>query len=244
MVAKLVIIPTLNEVENVEKIISSVFLLQEDFSVLIVDDQSTDGTQSLVKEMAKENDQLFYIFRTGKKGLGKAYVDGFKWALKKGFDYIFQMDADFSHDPKDLNRLYKTCQASNYDMAIGSRYVKGVNVVNWPMKRILLSWFASKYVKFITRMPIEDSTAGFVCYKRKILENLNLDKIKFVGYAFQIEMKYKIYQLNYKIKDVPVIFTDREKGKSKMNARIIKEAVFGVLKLKLKKCLNINEKFS
>lgn len=235
MSAKLVIIPTLNEVENIEKIIKSVFALPIDFSILIVDDQSNDGTQEKIIEQADMNDRLFYLFRNGQKGLGRAYVAGFKWALNKDFDYIFQMDADFSHDPKDLLKLYKTCHESNYDMAIGSRYVNGVNVVNWPMKRILLSWFASKYVKFITRMPVEDATAGFVCYKKKVLENLRLDEIKFVGYAFQIEMKYKVYLLKYKIKEVPVIFTDRVKGKSKLNAKIIKEAVFGVLKLKLQK---------
>ena len=235
MSAKLVIIPTLNEVENIERIIRSVFKLSVDFSILIVDDQSNDGTQDVIKDLTNQYDRLYYLFRKGKKGLGRAYVAGFKWALEKDFDYIFQMDADFSHDPKDLIKLYETCYKSNYDMAIGSRYVKGVNVVNWPMKRILLSWFASKYVKFITRMPIEDATAGFVCYKRKILESFNLDKIKFVGYAFQIEMKYKVYLLHFTIKEVPVIFTDREKGKSKMNTKIIKEAVFGVLKLKLQK---------
>lgn len=234
MSAKLVIIPTLNEVENIEKIIKSVFALPSDFSILVVDDQSNDGTQEKILELADRNNQLFYLFRNGQKGLGKAYVAGFKWALNKNFDYIFQMDADFSHNPEDLIELYKTCHEANYDMAIGSRYVKGVNVVNWPMKRILLSWFASKYVKLITGMPIEDATAGFVCYKKRILEKLNLDKIKFVGYAFQIEMKYKVYLLQYKIKEIPVIFTDREKGKSKMNAKIIKEAVLGVLKLKFK----------
>ncbi len=234
MSAKLVIIPTLNEVENIEKIIKSVFALPSDFSILVVDDQSNDGTQEKILELADRNNQLFYLFRNGQKGLGKAYVAGFKWALNKNFDYIFQMDADFSHNPEDLIELYKTCHEANYDMAIGSRYVKGVNVVNWPMKRILLSWFASKYVKLITGMPIEDATAGFVCYKKRILEKLNLDKIKFVGYAFQIEMKYKVYLLQYKIKEIPVIFTDREKGKSKMSAKIIKEAVLGVLKLKFK----------
>ena len=234
MSAKLVIIPTLNEVENIEKIIKSVFALPSDFSILVVDDQSNDGTQEKILELADRNNQLFYLFRNGQKGLGKAYVAGFKWALNKNFDYIFQMDADFSHNPEDLIELYKTCHEANYDMAIGSRYIKGVNVVNWPMKRILLSWFASKYVKLITGMPIEDATAGFVCYKKRILEKLNLDKIKFVGYAFQIEMKYKVYLLQYKIKEIPVIFTDREKGKSKMSAKIIKEAVLGVLKLKFK----------
>jgi dolichol-phosphate mannosyltransferase len=234
MSAKLVIIPTLNEVENIEKIIKSVFALPSDFSILVVDDQSNDGTQEKILELAYRYNQLFYLFRNGQKGLGKAYVAGFKWALNKNFDYIFQMDADFSHNPEDLIELYKTCHEANYDMAIGSRYVKGVNVINWPMKRIILSWFASKYVKLITGMPIEDATAGFVCYKKRILEKLNLDKIKFVGYAFQIEMKYKVYLLQYKIKEIPVIFTDREKGKSKMSAKIIKEAVLGVLKLKFK----------
>jgi len=233
MPANLVIIPTLNEVENIEKVVSAVFSLPVDFSVLVVDDESDDGTQGVILKMAEENQQLHYMFRKGEKGLGRAYVAGFKWALGKGFDHIFQMDADLSHNPKDLIKLYETCHNDGYDMAIGSRYVKGVNVVNWPMKRILLSWFASKYVKLITGMPVEDATAGFVCYNSKMLNDLQLDKIRFVGYAFQIEMKYKIYKLGYKIKEVPVIFTDREKGRSKMNAKIINEAIFGVLKLKL-----------
>ena len=235
MSAKLVIIPTLNEVENIEKIVMSVFALHADFSILVVDDQSNDGTQAIVKQLAANHKELFYIFRNGKKGLGRAYVTGFKWALQEDYDYIFQMDADFSHDPKDLVKLYKACHESNFDMTIGSRYVKGVNVVNWPMKRILLSWFASKYVKFITGMPIEDATAGFVCYRKRVLENFDLDKIKFIGYAFQIEMKYKVYLSKFSMKEVPVIFTDREKGKSKMNTKIINEAIIGVLKLKLQK---------
>lgn len=233
MPANLVIIPTLNEVENIEKVVSAVFSLSVDLSVLIVDDDSDDGTQDVILKMVGEHEQLHYMFRKGDKGLGRAYVAGFRWALAKGFDYIFQMDADHSHDPKDLIKLYDTCHNDGFDMAIGSRYVKGVNVVNWPMKRILLSWFASKYVKFITGMPIEDATAGFVCYNSRIFKDLQLEKIKFVGYAFQIEMKYKIFKLGYKIKEIPVIFTDREKGRSKMNAKIINEAIFGVLKLKL-----------
>ena len=235
MPAKLVIIPTLNEVENIEKVVLSVFALQENFSILIVDDDSDDGTQAIIKQLAANHTSLFYLFRDSNKGLGRAYVEGFKWALKKGYDYILQMDADFSHNPEDLLKLYATCHEADYDMAIGSRYVQGVNVVNWPMKRVLLSWFASKYVKLITGMPVEDATAGFVCYKKSVLENLDLTRIKFVGYAFQIEMKYKVYLLKHKIKEVPVIFTDREKGKSKMNARIINEAIIGVLKLKLQK---------
>lgn len=233
MLSKLVIIPTLNEVENIENIIKALFSLDLGYSVLVVDDESSDGTQQAVENLRNTYAELYLLKRKGKKGLGKAYVDGFKWALKRNFDYIFQMDADFSHNPQDLDKLFLTCYQSNYDMAIGSRYVKGVNVVNWPMKRILLSWLASKYVKFITGMPIDDATAGFTCYKRAILEDLNLDKIKFVGYAFQIEMKYKIYLRNYKIKEVPVIFTDRESGKSKMSAKIINEAILGVLKLRL-----------
>ena len=233
MPANLVIIPTLNEVENIERIVSAVFSLPVDLSVLIVDDESDDGTQDVILKLAEEHERLHFKFRKGDKGLGRAYVAGFKWAMAMGFDYIFQMDADHSHDPKDLIKLYDTCYNGGFDMAIGSRYVKGVNVVNWPMKRILLSWFASKYVKFITGMPVEDATAGFVCYNSKMFNDLQLDKIKFVGYAFQIEMKYKIFKLGYKIKEVPVIFTDREKGRSKMNAKIINEAIFGVLKLKL-----------
>jgi len=233
MPANLVIIPTLNEVDNIEKVVSAVFSLPVDFSVLVVDDESDDGTQRVLLRMAKDNKRLHYMFRKGEKGLGRAYVAGFKWALGKGFDHIFQMDADLSHNPKDLIKLYETCHNDGFDMAIGSRYVKGVNVVNWPMKRILLSWFASKYVKLITGMPVEDATAGFVCYNSKIFKHLKLEKINFVGYAFQIEMKYKIFKLGYKIKEVPVIFTDREKGRSKMNAKIINEAIFGVLKLKL-----------
>jgi dolichol-phosphate mannosyltransferase len=235
MLSKLIIIPTLNEVDNIEKLIKELFSLKLDFSVLVVDDESTDGTQKAVERLTADFSDLFLLKRKGKKGLGKAYVDGFKWALKKNFDYIFQMDADFSHNPQDLEKLFLVCHKFNYDVAIGSRYVKGVNVVNWPMKRVLLSWFASKYVKHVTGMPIDDATAGFICYKRAVLEDLNIDKIKFVGYAFQIEMKYKIYLHNFKIKEVPVIFTDREKGKSKMSAKIIKEGILGVLKLRLNK---------
>jgi dolichol-phosphate mannosyltransferase len=235
MLSKLIIIPTLNEVDNIEKLIKELFSLNLDFSVLVVDDESTDGTQKAVERLTADFSDLFLLKRKGKKGLGKAYVDGFKWALKKNFDYIFQMDADFSHNPQDLEKLFLACHKFNYDVAIGSRYVKGVNVVNWPMKRVLLSWFASKYVKHVTGMPIDDATAGFICYKRAVLEDLNIDKIKFVGYAFQIEMKYKIYLHNFKIKEVPVIFTDREKGKSKMSAKIINEGILGVLKLRLNK---------
>lgn len=235
MVDALVIIPTYNEIENIERIIRNVFSLQRDFDILIVDDSSPDGTADKVKELQSEYSHcLFLLERKGKLGLGTAYIAGFKWALDRSYEYIFEMDADFSHNPNDLIRLYNTCAKGSSQVAIGSRYVTGVNVVNWPMSRVLLSWLASKYVRFITGMDIHDTTAGFICYKREVLEKINLDKIKFVGYAFQIEMKFKAYLSKFKIKEIPVIFTDRTRGTSKMSKGIISEAVFGVLRMKFK----------
>ncbi|GAA4273434.1 polyprenol monophosphomannose synthase [Aquimarina gracilis] len=235
MAEALVIIPTYNEIENVERIIRNVFSLQRDFHILIVDDNSPDGTGTKVKELQLEYPEgLFLLEREGKLGLGTAYIAGFKWALERSYAYIFEMDADFSHNPNDLIRLYNACSKGTSQVAIGSRYVTGVNVVNWPMGRVLLSWLASKYVRFITGMDIHDTTAGFICYKREVLEKINLDKIRFVGYAFQIEMKFKAYLLKFKIKEIPVVFTDRTKGNSKMSKGIISEAVFGVITMKLK----------
>ena len=233
--SNLIIIPTYNEIENIENIIRKVFSLEESFSILIIDDRSPDGTAKKVKELQKEfSDTLFIEERTGKLGLGTAYILGFKWALNKNYQYIFEMDADFSHDPNDLSRLLKACKEDGGDVAIGSRYVKGVNIVNWPMSRLLMSYFASKYVKAITGMPIHDSTAGFKCYKRRVLEKINLDKIEFVGYAFQIEMKFTSWKYGFNIVEVPVIFTDRQEGNSKMSGGIFYEALFGVIKMKAK----------
>ena len=233
--SNLIIIPTYNEIENIENIIRKVFSLEEVFSILIVDDGSPDGTAKKVKELQKEfSDTLFIEERAGKLGLGTAYILGFKWALNKNYQYIFEMDADFSHDPNDLSRLFKACKEDGGDVAIGSRYVKGVNIVNWPMSRLLMSYFASKYVKAITGMPIHDSTAGFKCYKRRVLEKINLDKIEFVGYAFQIEMKFTSWKYGFNIIEVPVIFTDRQEGNSKMSGGIFYEALFGVIKMKVK----------
>ena len=230
----IVIIPTYNEIENIEAIIRAVCSQPVNFHMLVVDDNSPDLTANQVKLLQKEfNNRLFLLERTNKQGLGTAYIDGFKWCLNKNYDYIFEMDADFSHDPNDLVKLYDACHLDGYDVAIGSRYIKGVNVVNWPMSRVLLSYCASIYVRIITGMPIRDTTAGFVCYRLKVLETLNLDGIKFVGYAFQIEMKFKAYLKKFKIVEIPVIFTDRTKGKSKMTGSIIYEAVFGVFKMKL-----------
>ena len=233
--SKLIIIPTYNEKENIENIILKIFELEESFNILIIDDGSPDGTAKIVKELQKKySKSLFLKERSGKLGLGTAYIHGFKWALENNYQYIFEMDADFSHDPKDLPRLYEACHKNNGDLAIGSRYVKGVNIVNWPMSRLLMSFFASKYVKTITGMPIHDSTAGFKCYKRKVLEKINLDKIEFIGYAFQIEMKFKSWKYGFNIVEVPVIFTDRQEGNSKMSGGIFYEALFGVIKMKLK----------
>ena len=236
----LVVIPTYNEIENIELLLRDIISLQRDFDILVVDDNSPDGTAAEVEKLIKEYpDTLFLLKRTSKLGLGTAYIAGFKWALKKQYNFIFEMDADFSHNPKDLLRLYSACETENCDMAIGSRYVTGVNVVNWPMNRVLLSWGASKYVRWITGMKIDDTTAGFICYKREVLEAINLDAIKFVGYAFQIEMKFNTYLSKFKIKEVPVIFTDRTKGTSKMSKGIISEAIFGVLAMKLKSIFKI-----
>ena len=238
----LVVIPTYNEIENIELLLREIISLQRDFDVLVVDDNSPDGTAAEVEKLIEEYpDTLFLLKRNSKQGLGTAYIAGFKWALKKQYAFIFEMDADFSHNPKDLLRLYSACETENCDMAIGSRYVTGVNVVNWPMNRVLLSWGASKYVRWITGMKIDDTTAGFICYKRGVLEAINLDAIKFVGYAFQIEMKFKTYLSKFKIKEVPVIFTDRTKGTSKMSKGIISEAIFGVLAMKLKSIFKILE---
>ena len=221
----LVIIPTYNEKENIENIIRATFSQKKSFDILVVDDNSPDGTATIVKKIQKEYPKsLFLEIRKKKTGLGAAYIHGFKWAIKKKYDYIIEMDADFSHDPKDLIRLYEACTIEGADVSIGSRYSKGVNVVNWPMKRVLLSYFASKYVQLVTGMPFHDTTAGFVCYHRKVLETIKLDKIRFVGYAFQIEMKFKAWKHKFNIKEVSVIFTDRTLGESKMSKTIITEA--------------------
>ena len=228
-----VIIPTYNEKDNIERMIRKVFSLEKLFHLLIIDDGSPDGTAAIVKELMKEYpDRLFIEERAGKQGLGTAYVHGFKWALKRDYEYIFEMDADFSHNPEDLIVLYKACAEQDGDLAVGSRYVKGVNVVNWPMSRVLLSYFASKYVKLITSLPVHDATAGFICYRRKVLQAIQLDKIQFVGYAFQIEMKFKSWKRGFRIIEVPVVFTDRTAGESKMSTEIFAEAVWGVIALK------------
>jgi len=227
----LVIIPTFNEKENIENIIRATLSQEKD--ILVVDDSSPDGTANIVKILVKEfPERVFLEIRKEKNGLGAAYIHGFKWALKRKYEYIIEMDADFSHNPKDLIRLYNACAVDGADLSIGSRYSQGVNVVNWPMKRVLLSYFASIYVKFVTGLPIHDSTAGFVCYKRKVLETIKLNKIKFVGYAFQIEMKFKAWKHGFNIKEVSVIFTDRTLGESKMSKTIITEAVFGIIKMR------------
>ncbi len=233
-----VIIPTYNEIENIENIIRAVFSLNKPFHILIVDDNSPDKTAGKVVELQSEfKDQLFLENREKKAGLGTAYVFGFKWALDNKYDYIFEMDADFSHNPTDLEKLYQACE-NGADVAIGSRYITGVNVVNWPLSRVLLSFFASFYVKKITGMKIHDATAGFMCYRRNVLETINLDKIKFIGYAFQIEMKYRAYCKKLKIVEVPIIFTDRTMGQSKMSNSIIKEAIFGVISLRIRQLFN------
>ncbi|NNT70771.1 polyprenol monophosphomannose synthase [Flavobacterium sp. IMCC34852] len=235
----IVIIPTYNEIENIESIIRAVFALPKTFHILIVDDNSPDKTADKVTELQKEfPNQLFLALRKKKAGLGTAYVHGFKWALQNDYKYIFEMDADFSHNPNDLEKLYDACHNHGADLAIGSRYVTGVNVVNWPLSRVLLSYFASVYVRMITGMKIMDATAGFICYRREVLEKVNLDAIKFIGYAFQIEMKYRAFAKNFNIQEVPVIFTDRTKGQSKMSGAIIKEAIFGVISLRFRKFLN------
>ena len=229
---KLVIIPTYNEKENISAMIDKVFSLPEPFEMLVIDDGSPDGTAAIVKERRKEfPERLHLMERAGKLGLGTAYLAGFRWGLENGFDYICEMDCDFSHNPDDLVRLYRAAAEGN-DVVVGSRYVQGVNVVNWPMSRLLMSYFASMYVRIVTRMPLRDATAGFVCYRRQVLETIDLDHIRFKGYAFQIEMKFTAYKCGFKVKEVPVIFINRELGTSKMNSSIFGEAVFGVIRLK------------
>lgn len=229
----IVIIPTYNEKENIENIIRAIFELDKVFHILVIEDGSPDGTAAIVKKLQKEfPNRLFMIERSGKLGLGTAYITGFKWAIEHKYDYVFEMDADFSHNPNDLPRLYSACADEGYDLAIGSRYVSGVNVVNWPMGRVLMSYYASKYVRLITGVKIHDTTAGFKCYRRRVLETINLDEIRFKGYAFQIEMKYTTYKCGFKIKEVPVIFINRELGTSKMSGGIFSEAMFGVIRLR------------
>jgi dolichol-phosphate mannosyltransferase len=230
----IVVIPTYNEIENIEAIIRKVFSLSKPFDILIIDDGSPDQTGVAVKELQKEfSESLHLVERKGKLGLGTAYIHGFKWALEKGYEYIFEMDADFSHPPEDLLRLHEACAEQGHDAAIGSRYITGVNVVNWPINRVLMSYFAGYYVRTITGMPIMDPTAGFICYTRKVLETIDLDKIRFIGYAFQIEMKFNSWKFGFDIVEVPIIFTDRTKGASKMSRGIFKEAILGVLSLKV-----------
>ncbi|MCS6821393.1 MAG: polyprenol monophosphomannose synthase [Microscillaceae bacterium] len=230
----IVIIPTYNEIENIESIIEVIMGLPVAFDLLVVDDNSPDGTAEVVKKMqAKYPNRLFLEQREGKLGLGTAYIHGFQWALAREYEFICEMDADFSHNPNDLVRLYEACAKQGYDLAIGSRYVKGINVVNWSIERILISYFASLYVKFITGLPINDATAGFKCYRRKVLETINLNKIRFIGYAFQIEMKFLTWKFGFKIIEIPIIFTDRTKGKSKMSIAIFREAFFGVFQIKI-----------
>lgn len=232
---KLVIIPTYNEIENIQEMILRIMGLEGDFELLVIDDGSPDGTAKVVKEnRIKFPEKLHLIERQGKLGLGTAYLTGFDWALKNGYDFIFEMDCDFSHNPDDLIRLYQACENREFDMAIGSRYITGVNVVNWPIGRVLMSYYASVYVKFITGLPIKDATAGFKCYHRSVLEGINLKEVKFIGYAFQIEMKFTAWKLGYKLVEVPIIFTDRTKGISKMSSGIFKEAVLGVIGMKIK----------
>jgi dolichol-phosphate mannosyltransferase len=234
----LVIIPTYNEKENIETIIRAVFSQEKQFDILVVDDSSPDGTGAIVRSLQQEFSNLFLEIRKEKNGLGTAYIHGFKWAISKNYDYIIEMDADFSHNPNDLIQLYNACAEDGADFSVGSRYLNNkINVINWDFKRLFLSYFASKYVRFITQIPIYDTTAGFVCYKRKVLENIALDKIKFVGYAFQIEMKFKAWKKGFKHKEISIIFTDRKKGTSKMSGSIISEAVFGVIKMRFENLL-------
>lgn len=245
MSVRLVITPTFNEKENIEKIIRKVFSLDMEFHVLIVDDGSPDGTAAIVKGLMKEfPDKLFIEERSGKLGLGTAYIHGFKWALERDYQYVTEMDADFSHNPEDLPHLYQACIDQNADVAVGSRYCNGVSVVNWPMGRILMSYYASAYVRFITRLKVRDTTAGFVCYSRKVLSSLNFEKIRFIGYAFQIEMKYTSWKLGFKVVEVPIIFIDRTEGTSKMSSSIFKEAIFGVMSLRFKNVKKLHKKTS
>ena len=234
MSERLVIVPTYNEIENIDRIVDAVLNLPIDTHLLIVDDNSPDGTGASIKRLqATHKDKLHLLERPGKLGLGTAYIMGFKWAMEKGYQYICEMDADFSHDPEDLPRLFSACNHDSADVAIGSRYISGVNVVNWPMSRVLISYFASVYVRMITRMKVRDATAGFVCYRRKVLEVIDLDRIKFKGYAFQIEMKFKAWKYGFEVVELPIIFTDRREGTSKMSGKIVSEAIFGVIGLKL-----------
>jgi dolichol-phosphate mannosyltransferase len=234
----LVIIPTYNEKENIENMIRSILALPKAFDILVIDDNSPDGTAQIVQSLQHTTEHLHLLQRAGKLGLGTAYIAGFKWAIEREYAYIFEMDADFSHNPEDLIKLYNACATEGYDLAIGSRYVSGVNVVNWPISRVLMSYFASKYVRFILGMGIADTTAGFKCYRRVVLETINLDKITFKGYAFQIEMKFTTYKLGFKIKEVPIIFVNRVLGTSKMNSGIFGEAVWGVIRLKIHSLLH------
>jgi len=231
----LVIIPTFNELENIENIIRFVFGFEKEFEILIIDDGSPDGTANVVKKLQTEfPNRLHLVERQGKLGLGTAYIKGFNWALERHYEYIFEMDADFSHNPDDLNKLYKACKIEGADLAIGSRYIKGVNVINWPIGRVIMSYYGSAYVRFVTRMKIMDTTAGFKCYTRKVLKAIDFNNIKMKGYGFQIEMKFTTWKLKYKITEVPIIFTDRQIGSSKMSGGIFKEAILGVLKMKIK----------
>ena len=238
----IVIIPTYNEAENIVQLLDKIASLSVKFDIMVVDDNSPDGTADLVEHHLRSKSHLSdldeikvsVIRRENKKGLGSAYIYGFKKALDLGYEYLFEMDADFSHNPEDLKQLYFACADEGYDMAVGSRYVSGVNVVNWPMGRVLLSYFASVYVKLVTRMPIQDPTAGFICYRRRVLETINLDKVRFIGYAFQIEMKFTAWKFGFQIKELPIIFTDRKRGESKMSIRIFREAVLGVISMKIK----------
>lgn len=232
---KLVIVPTYNELENISDMVQTVMQLEGNFELLVIDDGSPDGTAQVVKDLQKTYEgRLHLMERAGKLGLGTAYIAGFHWALARNYDFIFEMDCDFSHDPKDLIRLYEAIQNRSYDLAVGSRYITGVNVVNWPMGRVLMSYFASKYVNFVTGLPIHDATAGFKCYHRSVLEGIDLNAIQFIGYAFQIEMKFTAWKLGYKLVEVPIIFTDRTRGQSKMSPKIFKEAVLGVIWMKIK----------
>ena len=233
---KIVIIPTYNEKENIEKIIRAVMALDGDYHILVIEDSSPDGTAGIVKGLQLEFDgRLFIIERSGKLGLGTAYITGFKWSLEQGYDYIFEMDADFSHNPDDLPRLYEACSRDGADLSIGSRYCKGISVVNWPIGRVIMSYYASVYVRTVLGMKVYDTTAGFKCYRRRVLETIDLDKVKMKGYGFQIEMKYSTYKLGFKIKEVPIIFVDRTEGTSKMSSGIFGEAFWGVMKLKFRK---------
>lgn len=235
----LVIIPTYNECENIEAIIRAVFSQEHPFHILVVDDNSSDGTAQIVKNLMQQySERLHLEQRAGKLGLGTAYIHGFKWALARDYKFIYEMDADFSHNPADLVRLYHACADDGADLAIGSRYIKGVNVVNWPIGRVIMSYYASVYVRLITRMPVMDATAGFKCYRREVLEAIDLDKVKFMGYAFQIEMKFTAWKLGFNIKEVPIIFTDRQQGQSKMSTRIFREAFFGVIRMRFKSIFN------